>query len=293
MALTWTMDKIGPICRAVEDCALVLQAIYGPDGEDRAVQNAFFQWDAAYDWKHLRVGYIKSAFDEPEPPQPEKEAAPLNEEEKKKRETERAARAAARVRREYDRKYELRTLDTIKKLGINPVPITLPKFPVEALTPLLEAEGAAAFDELTLSGRDKLLTSQSPDDWPNIFRVSRFYPAVEYVNANRARSLLIREMAKVFSPVDIIIAPSSTLQLVITNLTGHPAVILPIGLRGSDAPAPPKTDTGDEDNIGGPGTPISITFLGHLYEDAKLCSFARAFQDANGFREHPPEFTKA
>ncbi len=292
MALTWTMDKIGPICRGVEDCALVMQAIYGPDGEDRSVKDAFFQWDAAFDWKRLRIGYFKSAFDAPEEPKPEKQNGTLTDEEKKKRETDRAARVLSRARHEYDRRFELRTLDTVKKLGVNLVPIALPKFPSGALTPLLEAEGAAAFDELTLSGRDKLLTEQSPDDWPNLFRIARFYPAVEYVQANRARSLLIREMAKIFEQVDIIVTPTSGEQLVITNLTGHPAVILPIALRGNDAPTPPKSDTGEDDNIGGPGTPISITFLGPLYEDAKLCAFARAFEHVTAFRAHPPQFAK-
>jgi Asp-tRNA(Asn)/Glu-tRNA(Gln) amidotransferase A subunit family amidase len=291
MALTWTMDKIGPICRRVEDCALVMQAIYGPDGEDRSVQDAWFQWDAAFDWKRLRVGYLNAAFELAEEPQPEKQSDALTEEEKKKREAARASRALAQVRRQYDLRYERHALNTIKHLGITLVPVALPKFPVGAMTPLLEAEAAAAFDELTQSGRDKLLTEQTPDDWPNLFRIARFYPAVEYIQANRARSLLIREMAKVFDQVDIIVTPSSGQQLVATNLTGHPAVIMPIALRGNDAPTPPKLDDGEDDNIGGPGTPISITFLGPLYQDAKLCAFARGYEQAKAFHAHPPQFT--
>lgn len=294
MALTWTMDKIGPLCRGVEDCALVMQAIHGPDGEDRSVKNAAFEWDANFDWKELRVGYLKAGFDgsdASEEPEPEKQATALTDEEKKKHETERAGRALAKARSEYDRQYEKRALETVKRLGVKAIPVALPKFPLGAITPLLVAEGAAAFDDLTLSGRDKLLTEQSPDDWPNLFRVARFYPAVEYIQANRARSLLIREMAKVFEEVDVIVTTTSGPQLVDTNMTGHPAIILPIALRGNDAPTPPKVDDGEDDNIGGPGTPISITFLGRLYEDAKLAAFARAFEQANAFHTHPPKFT--
>jgi Asp-tRNA(Asn)/Glu-tRNA(Gln) amidotransferase A subunit family amidase len=157
------------------------------------------------------------------------------------------------------------------------------------MTPLLEAEAAAAFDELTRTGRDKLLTEQSEDDWPNIFRVARFYPAVEYVQANRARTLAIREVSKLFEKVDVIVASTNSEQLVVTNLTGHPAVIVPNGIRGDDAPVPPKVDTGEDDSIGGPGTPVSITFLGGHYQDAKLSSFAKAYQDATGFQKQHPK----
>ena len=173
-------------------------------------------------------------------------------------------------------------------MGVNLIPLDLPKLPYGPMTDLLTAEAAAAFDALTRSGRDKLLTAQSPDDWPNLFRVSRFYPAVEYIQANRARSLAIREMSKLFDQVDVIVAATNSEQLVVTNLTGHPACIVPNGLRGNDAPAPPATDTGDDDQIGGPGTPVSLTFLAGHYQDAKLCAFARAYQQATGFEKlHP------
>ncbi len=127
-----------------------------------------------------------------------------------------------------------------------------------------------------------------PDDWPNLFRVSRFYPAVEYIQANRARSLAIRDVSKLFDQANIIVAATNSEQLVVTNLTGHPSCIVPNGLRGNDAPAPPATDTGDDDQIGGPGTPVSLTFLAGHYQDAKLCAFARAYQQATGFEKlHP------
>ena len=143
-------------------------------------------------------------------------------------------------------------------MGVNLISVELPELPYGAMTPLLTAEAAAAFDDLTMTGRDKLLTEQSEDDWPNAFRVARFYPAVEYVQANRARTLAIRDVSKLFEKVDVIVASTNSEQLVATNLTGHPAVIVPNGFRGNDAPVPPKEDTGEDDSIGGPGTPVSI-----------------------------------
>jgi Asp-tRNA(Asn)/Glu-tRNA(Gln) amidotransferase A subunit family amidase len=157
------------------------------------------------------------------------------------------------------------------------------------MTPLLEAEAAAAFDDLTMSGRDKLLTEQQPYDWPNIFRIARFYPAVEYIQANRARTLACQQVSALFEKVDVIVTPTNGMQLVATNLTGHPALIVPNGLRGDDAPRPPKEDDGENDNIGGPGTPVSITFLAGLYQDAKLAAFGKAYQEATGFEKMHPK----
>jgi Asp-tRNA(Asn)/Glu-tRNA(Gln) amidotransferase A subunit family amidase len=280
MALAWTMDKLGPICRSVEDCALVMQAIYGPDGSDLTVHPAPFSWDAKFDWHTLKIGYAKSLFEPPKPGEtPPEDASP---EELKEWEDKKADRAAARARADYDRQYDLATLDRLKKLGVDLEPVELPDFPVDSIAQLLKAEAAAAFDDLTLSGKDSLLTEQSSEDWPNLFRVSRFYPAVDYIQANRARTLLMRAMAELYSKVDIIVVPSSSVaQLTITNLTGHPAVIIPNAIRGQDAPKPPAIDTDDDDSIGGPGTPISITFLGDLYHDPKVLAFARAYQAAS------------
>ena len=173
-------------------------------------------------------------------------------------------------------------------MGVNLIPVELPRLPYGAMTPLLGAEAAAAFDDLTLSGRDKLLTEQGPFDWPNEFRIARFYPAVEYIQANRARTLAIQQVSALFEQVDIIVTPTGGEQLEATNLTGHPAMIVPNGLRGEDAPRAPKVDSGDEDNIGGPGTPVSLTFLAGHYQDAKLAAFARAYQEVTGFHKlHP------
>jgi Asp-tRNA(Asn)/Glu-tRNA(Gln) amidotransferase A subunit family amidase len=236
----------------------------------------------------LRVGYFKSDFD-PLPPLQLKDAAP-NEtpEDTKKREDANEAAQDEYTRRTYDKKYEQAALDKLTKMGVNLIPVELPKLPWGAMVPLLTAEAAAAFDDLTMSGRDKLLTEQGPEDWPNDFRIARFYPAVEYIQANRARTLGVRQFAKLFEKVDVIVTPSTDEQLIATNLTGNPAVILPNGLRGADAPAPPAVDDGNHDNIGGPGTPVSITFLGALYQDAKLAVFSHAYQEATGFEKlHP------
>jgi Asp-tRNA(Asn)/Glu-tRNA(Gln) amidotransferase A subunit family amidase len=173
-------------------------------------------------------------------------------------------------------------------MGVSLIPIELPKLPYDAMVPLLTAEAAAAFDDLTMTGRDKLLTEQGVEDWPNAFRIARLYPAVEYIQANRARTLAIRQVSALFEQVDIIVTPTTGMQLTATNLTGHPALILPNGLRGDDAPKPPKVDDGDSDDIGGPGTPVSLTFLAGHYQEAKLTAFASAYQEATGFHKiHP------
>jgi len=288
MALSWTMDKLGPIARSAEDCALVLEAICGPDGKDTSVAAAEFHWDVGLDWKKLRVGYLKSEFDAPGPlklddPKPNETA-----DEKRQREERNAQRQVGRARREYDRKFDLAALEKLKGMGVALIPVELPKLPYGAMTALLTAEAAAAFDDLTLSGRDALLTEQGVEDWPNAFRTSRFYSAVDYIQANRARTLAVQQVSALFEQVDVIVTPTPGVQLVATNLTGHPALIVPNGLRGADAPRPPKVDDGDNDDIGGPGTPVSLTFLAGHYKDAKLAAFGRAYQLATGFeRLHP------
>jgi Asp-tRNA(Asn)/Glu-tRNA(Gln) amidotransferase A subunit family amidase len=278
MALSWTMDKIGPICRSVEDCALVLSAIYGPDGHDLAVQNAAFNWDASFDWKQLRVGYFKSAF-ELKPFTPDTSNTESTPEEQKQEYD----------RHVYDLKYANAALEVLRgKMGVPLKAVEMPKFPFGQIVPVLEAEGAAAFDEMTRSGRDKLLTGQKPFDWPNTFRIARFYTAVDYIQAMRARTLAIAAMTELFSDVDVIVTPSQGPQLAATNLTGQPAVIVPNGIRGNDAPRPVTEEDGALENTGGPGTPVSLTFLGSLYSDARVAAFARAYQDATGFHKlHP------
>ncbi len=288
MALSWTMDKLGPISRSVEDCALVLEAICGPDGQDASAYPAEFRWNPALDWKQLRIGYLKSEFDPAEPLELKKAAPGETAEEKKKREDSNAARQEARARRDYDRRYNVAALERLRAMGVNLIPVELPKLPFGAISALLTAEAAAAFDDLTMTGRDRLLTEQGIEDWPNVFRIARLYPAVEYIQANRARTLVVRQMSELFEKVDIIVTPSTDAQLIATNLSGHPALIVPNGLRGDDAPKPPHIDDGDHDDIGGPGTPISLTFLAGHYQEQKLAVFAHAYQQATGFHKlHP------
>ena len=182
----------------------ILSAIYGPDGKDISVAPTDNVPMAYADWKKLRIGYLKSEFDPPEPLKLHEAEAGETVDEKKKREEHNAQMKEARVRRDYDRRYELTALDKLRAMGVNLIPVELPKLPYEAMVPLLTAEAAAAFDDLTLSGRDQLLTEQGIEDWPNAFRIARLYPAVEYIQANRARTLAIRQISALFEQVNII-----------------------------------------------------------------------------------------
>ena len=287
MALSWSMDKIGPITRSVEDCAIVLQTIYGPDGHDLGVQPAAFNPDLTpltrTDIRKLRVGYIKSAFDAPTftPPKPPSQTLSGKElEAHNQRIAQRKANFAMEV---YDAKFNTRALETLRSMGVSLTPVNLPDFPFGSITPMLEAEAAAAFDDLTRSGRDSLLSGQAPYDWPNSFRTSRLYSAVDYVNAARARTLALQKMTDMFSPFDVIVTPSEGEQLVATNLCGQPAIIVPNGLRGDDAPHSAHPEDGAVNNVGGPGTPVSITFLAPLYQEAKAVALAHAYQLKTGF----------
>jgi Asp-tRNA(Asn)/Glu-tRNA(Gln) amidotransferase A subunit family amidase len=288
MALSWTMDKLGPITRSAEDCMTVLSAIHGPDGKDAAAAKTDEIPMAYADWKSLRIGYLKSEFDPPGPLKLAEAPAGETADQKARREERNQGMRVARTRRDYDRRFEAAALDKLRAMGVKLTPVELPRLPWDAMAPLLTAEAAAAFDDLTLSGRDRLLTEQGVEDWPNTFRIARLYPAVDYIQANRARTLGIQQMSALFEQVDIIVTPTTGTQLVATNLTGHPALIVPNGLRGADAPQPPLIDDGDNDDIGGPGTPVSLTFLAGHYQDAKLAAFGSAYQQATGFHKlHP------
>lgn len=246
MALSWSMDKIGPICRTVEDCALVFQAISGPDDKDLTVVDLPFNWDPEMDLHSIRIGYLKSAFD--------REPREGNERDKRTIEENKKA------------------LEVLRSLGIELIPFDLPDFPTRRISFILTTEAAAAFDELTRSNRDDLLVRQNREAWPNSFRQARFVPAVEYIQANRARVQLMQAMAEKMEGIDVFIAPrGSTTGL--TNLTGHPAVIIPSGFR--------------ED-----GTPTAIVFIGNLFAEAKTLRVAKAFQDATGFHLKHPDLDK-
>jgi Asp-tRNA(Asn)/Glu-tRNA(Gln) amidotransferase A subunit family amidase len=288
MALSWSMDKIGAITRSVEDCAIVLDAIYGPDHKDLSVKPAAFNADFTIDIRKLRVGYIKSAFDAPELRLPDKPTTALAGKELDDY-NQRVERAKASYAREsYDLQFAVKALDALRAMGVTLQPMELPTFPFGAIGSILSAEAAAAFDSLTRSGRDAMLVGQQPFDWPNAFRTARFYSAVDYINANRARTLALEQMTAAFAPFDVVVTPSSGVQLSATNLCGQPAVIVPNGLRGASAPPPPSDEDGSLLNTGGPGTPVSLTFLAPLYQEAKACALAAAYQQKTGFHlQHP------
>ncbi len=246
MALTWTMDKIGPMCRNVDDCVLVFNAIYGPDGRDDTVVDAPFEWDAGFDPTRLRVGYVANEFERP----------PLGELFRNARAAE-ARRAVLRA-----------ALDDLRRAGVTLEPIALPEFPAEALRLILEAEAAAAFDDLTRSGGLDQLTEQGPDAWPNVFRASRFIPAVEYIRAQRARTLLMREMNALLEQVDLFVSPTLSASLTMTNLTGHPALALKAGFSG--------------------GLPVALMLTGRLHDESTLLQAARAYERATRWHTlHP------
>ena len=278
MALTWSMDKIGPIARSVEDAAIVLNAIYGPDGHDLTVQPAAFNPDFTIDVTKLRVGYLKSSFAVPTFTELKPPSETLAGKELEAFNARVAGRKAQFARVLYDAQFNTKALDVLRGMGVKLIEKEMPTFNFGALVSLLEAEAAAAFDELMRSGKVDLLAGQQFYDWPTQFRRARLYPAVDYIQAARARTLGIEQMAALFADVDVIVTPSSGSQLTATNLTGQPAVIVPNGFRGADAPPSPNTDEGALNNAGGPGTPVSITFLGGLYGEAKACALAAAYQ---------------
>jgi Asp-tRNA(Asn)/Glu-tRNA(Gln) amidotransferase A subunit family amidase len=237
MALSWSMDKLGPICRTVEDCAIVFNAIYGTDPEDPTLIDAPFNYSPKVDMKKLRIGYYKSAFDSVKNYKDQSDAA----------------------------------LEVMKRLGAQLISIDLPRtYPVDDLGIILSAEAGAAFDELTRSGKDDLMVRQIKNAWPNVFRASRFIPAVEYIQANRIRTLLIEDMQRVMNTIDVYVTPSfGGDNLLLTNLTGHPCVVLPNGFTKE-------------------GTPTSISFVGKLFDEATLLAVAKQYQDATGFHlKHP------
>jgi len=243
MALSWSMDKLGPICRSVEDCALVFDVIHGADGKDPTARTLPFGWDPELPLTAIRIGYYRSAFEEEH-------------------------RGA---------EFDTEGLEVLRSLGVRLTPIELPtQYPTSALRTILSAEAAAAFDELTRSNTDDLLVRQTSGAWPNSFRRSRFIPAVEFIQANRVRTMLMGAMEAAMDGVDVFITPSYGGDvLLVTNLTGHPAVTVPSGFT-------------DE------GTPVSISFIGQLFGEAELLRVAKAFQDTTGYHlKHPPAFSWA
>ncbi len=243
MALCWTMDKIGPICRSADDCALVFDVIRGPDGIDRSVIEKTFNYNFNTDINKLKIAYLKNEFN-----------GDYN-----------------------DRSNDLDVLSVFSRMGVDLIPIEMEfeDIPLRSLRIILYAEAAAAFDDLTRSGQDSLLTSQDAGSWPNTFRSARFIPAVEYIQANRYRTLLMEQMEQIMNNYDVVITPSFRgNQLLITNLTGHPCVVVPNGFNEEESPT-------------------SICFIGNLYDEASILLAASKYQEATEFDEmHPPMFTR-
>jgi len=214
MALSWTMDKIGPLCRSAEDCALVLRAINGPDGKDNSVIDVPFAWGVEFPIEFLRVGYIKADYEGDIPDDPKNEE---------------------RVRRQREmRKFNLDALEVLKGLDIILVPVELPKVSSSAIDFILTTEASAAFDDLVRSDTfDQMSAEPERSGWVPSLRLHEFVPAVHYINANRARYRLMEQFQEVFAKIDVLMGS----QLGTTNLTGHPEVSLPHGFDAKGQPA--------------------------------------------------------
>ncbi|MDE3162238.1 MAG: amidase, partial [Acidobacteriota bacterium] len=260
MTLCWSLDKLGPMARCIEDTMLVLNAIYGSDAGDVDCVPSRLAFDAQANVGGLRVGYFPAWMKE----------SPATE-------VDRAA------------------LETVKKLGMMPVEVSLPDWPYDSLNLILFAEAAAAFEELTLSGELDELKMQVPDAWPNVFRQSRFLSAADLVQTDRMRRKVALEMARLFQTVDLLLVPSLRDEmLVITNATGHPSLTFRAGFvevseaRSDWAPDPkhplPKFSPPRR-------VPHGVTLIGRLFDEGTLAQAGLAMEHAFGVAaEHPPAF---
>ncbi len=252
MTLAWSLDKAGPLCRSVEDCALVLDALQGQDDKDLTVTNVPFNWDATLDITKLRVGYLKAAFDE-------ERAVP------------------------EEKSNDAATLEKLRSMGVRLTPIEIPDYPIRSLLGIMETEFSAAFDDLTRSNRDDLLARQGKGSDANLYRTNRFVPAVEYLQATRVRTLLMEAMQRTMADIDVYLAPITStrsrkpgsvlnLNTALTNLTGHPGIVVRNGFNAQ-------------------GVPTSITFIGGIYGEARMLRLAYAYQTATEWHlKHPPLF---
>jgi Asp-tRNA(Asn)/Glu-tRNA(Gln) amidotransferase A subunit family amidase len=260
MTLCWSLDKLGPMTRSVEDTMLVLQAIAGPDAGDTYSVPAHLEFDASRAVKGLRVGYFPAWMNE----------SPSTD-------VDRAA------------------LEAVKKLGMTTTEVSLPNWPYGSLMLVLFAEAAAAFEELTLAHGERTLKVQVPDAWPNLFRMSRFLSAVDFVQADRFRRKVAAEVARVFSNIDLLIIPSLRDEmLTIGNFTGHPSLTLRAGFvnvaeaRSDWAPDPanplPKFSPPRR-------VPHGVTLLGRMFDEGTIASVGLALERTMGVAdEHPAGF---
>jgi Asp-tRNA(Asn)/Glu-tRNA(Gln) amidotransferase A subunit family amidase len=196
MAVSWTLDKVGPICRAAEDCAIVLKAVAGADDNDMATVDIPFNWDAEKNVRGFRVGMLNS-----------------------------------NVSTADQEPYSV-AIQVLESLGCTIVPINFPQYPAAEIVATIRADDAAAFDELTRSKRDAQLVNQLPADRPNAFRMARLIPAVEYLQAHRVRGLMMKDVARIMETVNVLILPQNDPSASIHNLTGQPEVSVPSGFRG-------------------------------------------------------------
>ena len=241
MVLCWSLDKVGPICRSAEDAAIVYAFIHGTDGNDPSAIRHTFNYTGKVDWTKIRIAYAENFFKRLNADAP-----------------------------------EWKVIETYRSLGATVQGINFPDsamYPVNFISIILNAESAAAFDELTRTNRDDLIERQDKNFWPNSFRSARTIPAVEYINANRYRYQLCVKMNAFMKNYDVLIVPSfSGRQLSMTNLTGHPVVCMPIGFNQT-------------------GSPLSITLIGNLYDEATILAAAKGFQDKTDFnKKHPEKF---
>jgi len=260
MTLCWSLDKLGPMTRTVEDAMLVLHAISGPDSKDMASQPSKLDFDAGETVQGLRVGYFPGWMNE------------------------NPATAVDRA-----------ALETVKKVGMLPIEVEIPDWPYDSLNLILFAEGAAAFEELTLSGGLNQLKAQVPDAWPNIFRQARFLSAVDFVQADRFRRKVAEEMARVFSEVDLLLVPSLRDEmLTLTNFTGHPSLTLRAGFvevskaRSDWAPDPnnPMPTFSPPRRV-----PHGVTLIGRLFDEGTMARAGLALERAFGVADQrPPGF---
>lgn len=236
MALSWSMDKLGPITRSVEDAAIVFNAIQGTDPNDLSTIAAPFNYNEnGKDLKGWKIGYLKTSF----------------------------------ANKQLNFENDSLTLIKLKELGAELIPIELPKLPATAIALVLDAEAGSAFQELVLNHKSDLLVQQGMNNWPNVFRAAQFIPAAEYINANRARTILIQQWYEKLKGLDIYVAPSFSSNLRLTNLTGNPCVVVPNGFNKH-------------------GRPTSISFNGQLFGEGKLLQAAGIYQAATNFHtKHP------
>jgi Asp-tRNA(Asn)/Glu-tRNA(Gln) amidotransferase A subunit family amidase len=272
MALSNTMDKIGPMCRYVEDAVLVLNAIYGPDQRDLSVTDAALSWTPARPLAGIRIGYVRAGFEGTAGRAGGAPAAPAA--------GGRAGGAAGAPgagrgganpeQQEQQRQLYRDAIDVYRKLGANLVPVDLPDLAISnQIGFILDVEAAASFDELTRSGEvNQLQTGTSRSTWPNTFRSARFIPAVEYLRAQRARTILMQQFDRFMSQFDVLLSAGADATLSATNLTGHPAMAVKCGFINN--------------------TPRILMLTGQLFDEGTMCRVALAYEQATEWKDKHP-----